>query len=192
MTWPAWPAREPADMLARLGRHWGWVFAYGVLTLLAGLFVLAWPGATLLVLAILFGVQLIVSGIFRFVASFASDDLTGGTRVLYALLGVLSIIIGLWALRHVLLTLLALIVFLGIFWVVSGIIDIFAALTHREMLHRGWAALTGVLSALAGLIVLVIPGLSLFGLALVLGVWLLIFGSMQVTGAFRLRALTGR
>jgi len=36
-----WPAREPADMLARLGRHWGWVFAYGVLTLLAGIFVLA-------------------------------------------------------------------------------------------------------------------------------------------------------
>ena len=48
-----WPAREPADMLARLGRHWGWVFAYGVLTLLAGVFVLAWPGATLLVLALL-------------------------------------------------------------------------------------------------------------------------------------------
>ena len=66
-----WPAREPADMLARLGRHWGWVFAYGVLTLLAGIFVLAWPGVTLLALAVLFGVQLIVSGIFRFVAAFA-------------------------------------------------------------------------------------------------------------------------
>jgi uncharacterized membrane protein HdeD (DUF308 family) len=187
-----WPAREPADMLARLGRHWGWVFAYGVLTLLAGVFVLAWPGATLLVLAVLFGVQLIVSGIFRFVAAFASDDLTGGTRVLLALLGVLSIIIGLWAVRHVLLTLLALIVFLGIFWVVSGVIDVFAALTHREMTHRGWAVLTGALSALAGIIVLALPGLSLFGLAVVLGIWLLIFGSMQVTGAFRLRALTRR
>jgi uncharacterized membrane protein HdeD (DUF308 family) len=190
MTWPAWPAREPADMLARLGRHWGWLLAYGVLTLLAGLFVLAWPGATLLVLAVLFGVQLVISGIFRFVAAFASDDQTGGTRVLLALLGVLSVIIGLWALRHVLLTLLALIVFLGIFWVVSGVIDVFTALTHREMVHRGWAALTGLLSVLAGLIVLVVPGLSLFGLAVVLGVWLLIFGSMETGAAFRLRRLT--
>ena len=190
MTWPAWPAREPADVLARLGRHWGWVFTYGVVTLLAGVFVIAWPGVTLLVLAVLFGVQLIVSGIFRFVAAFASDDQTGGTRVLLALLGVLSVIIGLWALRHVLLTLLALIVFLGIFWVVSGIIDLFTALTHRAMLHRGWAALTGLLSALAGVVVLAAPGLSLYGLAVILGVWLLIFGGMEIGAASRLRALT--
>jgi uncharacterized membrane protein HdeD (DUF308 family) len=184
-----WPAREPADMLARLGRHWGWVLAYGVLTLLAGIFALAWPGVTLLALAVLFGVQLIVSGIFRFVTAFASDDQTGGTRVLLALLGVLSVIIGLWAVRHVLLTLVALIVFLGIFWVVSGVIDIFTALAHRAMLHRGWAALTGVLSVLAGLIVLAVPGLSLFGLAVILGVWLIIFGTMEMGAAFRLRAL---
>jgi uncharacterized membrane protein HdeD (DUF308 family) len=176
-------------MLARLGRHWGWVLAYGILTLLAGVGVLAWPGETLLVIAVLFGVQLIISGIFRFVAALASEDLTGGTRVLLALLGVLSIIIGLWAVRHVLLTLLALTVFLGIFWVVNGVIDIFAALSHREMPARGWAALTGVLSALAGIIVLAFPGLTLVGLAVILGIWLLIFGIMEMTAAFRLRGL---
>jgi len=41
-----------------------------------------------------------------------------------ALLGVLSIIIGLWAVRHAVLTLVALIVFLGIFWVINGLIEI--------------------------------------------------------------------
>jgi uncharacterized membrane protein HdeD (DUF308 family) len=184
-----WPAREPADMLARLGRHWGWVFAYGVLTLIAGVFVLAWPGETLLVLAVLFGVQLIVSGIFRFVAALASEDLTGGTRVLLALLGVLSIIIGLWAVRHVLLTLLALTVFLGIFWVVNGVIDIFSALAHREMPARGWSVLMGALSAIAGIIVLAFPGLTLLGLAVILGIWLLAFGIMEMMAAFRIRSL---
>src|ERR1700684_2505879 len=182
-----WPAREPADMLAQLGRHWGWVFAYGVLTLLAGVFVIAWPGVTLLVLAVLFGVQLIVSGIFRFVASFASDDLTGGTRVLLALLGVLSVIIGLWAVRHVLLTLLALIVFLGIYWIVNGTIEIFTALSHRGLPQRGWTVVMGLLSFLAGLIVLAVRGLSLVSLAVILGVWLVIFGLMEITLAFRLR-----
>jgi uncharacterized membrane protein HdeD (DUF308 family) len=176
-------------MIARLGRHWGWLLAYGILTLLAGVFVIAWPGATLLVVAVLFGVQLIVSGIFRFGASLASDDLTGGTRVMLALLGVLSVIIGLWAVRHVLLTLLALTVFLGIFWVVNGVIDIFSALAHRGMPARGWTALTGLLSVLAGIIVLGYPGLSLVGLAVVLGIWLIVFGIMEVTGAFRLRTL---
>jgi uncharacterized membrane protein HdeD (DUF308 family) len=180
--------QEPADMLARLGKHWGWLFAYGILTLIAGLVVLVWPGETLLVLAVLFGIQLIVSGIFRFVAALASDDLTGGTRVLLALLGVLSIIIGLWAVRHVLLTLLALIVFLGIYWVISGVIDIFTSIAHRQMPSRGWTALTGVLGLIAGLIVLAYPGLSLYGLAVILGVWLIIFGVMEMTSAFRLRS----
>jgi uncharacterized membrane protein HdeD (DUF308 family) len=176
-------------MIGRLGRHWGWVFAYGLLTLIAGIAVLAWPSETLLVLAVLFGIQLIISGIFRFVGALATDDLTGGTRVLLALLGVLSIIVGLWAVRHVLLTLLALIVFLGIFWIVNGAIEIFTALAHREMPQRGWTVVMGVLSVLAGIIVLAYPGLSLYGLAIILGIWLLIFGVMEMAAAFRLRSV---
>ncbi|MGH3163047.1 MAG: HdeD family acid-resistance protein [Streptosporangiaceae bacterium] len=118
------PVQQPADMLTRLGRKWGWVLAYGIITLAAGVAVLVWPGETLLVMAVLFGIQLIVSGIFRFVAALAVDDLAGGTRVLLALLAVLSIIVGLWAVRHVTLTLLALAVLLGIFWVVNGAIEL--------------------------------------------------------------------
>jgi uncharacterized membrane protein HdeD (DUF308 family) len=182
------PAQQPADMIARLGRHWGWLLAYGILTLLAAVAVLAWPGETLLVAAVLFGFQLIVSGIFRFVTALSIDDhLAGGARVLLALLGVLSVIVGLWAVRHVLLTLLALTVFLGIFWVVNGFIEIFTALSHRGLPQRGWTAIMGVLSVLAGLVVLSYPGLSLLGLATVLGVWLAIFGVMEITAAFRIR-----
>jgi uncharacterized membrane protein HdeD (DUF308 family) len=182
------PLQEPADRIAQLGKHWGWLLAYGILTLLAGVVVLAWPAETLLVIAVLFGIQLIVSGIFRFVAALATDDLTGGTRVLLALLGVLSIIIGLWAVRHVLLTLLALTVFLGIYWIISGVIDIFTSLSHRGMPSRGWTAFTGVLSAIAGIIVLAYPGITLYTLAVILGVWLIIFGVMEMVSAFRLRS----
>ena len=181
--------REPTDIIDQVGRHWGWVLAYGILTLLAGVAVLAWPSETLLVIAVLFGVQLIISGIFRFVGALASDDLTGGTRVMLALLGVLSIIIGLWAVRHAVLTLVALIVFLGIFWVINGLIEIFTALSHRDMPDRGWSVLMGVLSIFAGLIVLAYPGLSLYGLAVILGIWLLVFGILELMAAFRLRKL---
>jgi uncharacterized membrane protein HdeD (DUF308 family) len=181
--------RDPTDLFAQLGRHWGWALAYGILTLLAGIVVIAWPSETLLVLAVLFGIQLIFSGIFRFVAALASTDLTGGTRVMLALLGVLSFIIGLWAIRHAVLTLVALAVFLGIFWVVNGLIDIFAAVAHREMPGRGWSVLMGVLSICAGLIVLAFPGLTLLGLAVILGCWLIIFGILEIVAAFRLRKL---
>ncbi len=183
---------DPADMVARVGRHWGWVLAFGVITLLIGVAALAWPGRTLVVVAVLFGIQLVVMGIFRFAGAFASDDLTGGTRVLLALLGVLSLIIGLYALRHVLITLLALALLLGIFWTVSGAVELFTALSHREMRNRGWNAVMGIVSILAGIVVLAYPAISLVTLAVVLGVWLIIFGAMQVTAAFRIRSLTVR
>jgi uncharacterized membrane protein HdeD (DUF308 family) len=180
---------EPAELLSRLGRHWGWVLAFGVITLGAGIAVLVWPRETLLVVTVIFGIQLIVAGVFRFVGAFGTSDLTGGTRALLALLGVLSIIVGLWAVRHVLLTLVALILLLGIFWVVNGIIEIFTALSHRRMPDRGWTVGMGILSVIAGIAVLAFPGLSLITLALILGIWLAVFGLMEIVSAFRVRAV---
>jgi uncharacterized membrane protein HdeD (DUF308 family) len=182
---------DPADVAARVGRHWGWVLAFGLVTVVLGVIALAWPGRTLLVVAVLFGIQLIVMGIFRFVGAFAAEDVTGGTRALFALLGVLSLIIGLYAVRHVLITLLALALLLGIFWIVSGAIELFTAMSHREMRGRGWSAFMGILSVLAGLVVLVYPGISLLVLAVFLSVWLLVYGGMQIALAFQIRSLAG-
>jgi uncharacterized membrane protein HdeD (DUF308 family) len=183
---------DPADVVARVGRHWGWVLAFGIITLAVGVVALVWPGRTLVVVAVLFGIQLIVTGIFRFAAAFATDDLTGGTRVLLAVLGVLSLIIGLYAVRHILITLLALALLLGIFWVVSGAVELFTALSHRGMQGRGWTATMGILSILAGIVVLVYPSITLLVLAVVLGIWLLVFGAMQIFLAFQIRSLAGR
>ena len=180
---------DAADILAGVGRHWGWVLAFGIVTLLAGLLVLAWPGRTVVAVAVLFGIQLVVAGIFRFVAAFAADEESGTTRVLLALLGVLSFIVGLWALRHILVTIAALALLLGIFWIVNGAVEVFAALSHRAMRSRGWTIFMGLLSVLAGVVVLVYPGISLLTLAVVLGVWLLVFGVMEVYLAFQLRSV---
>ena len=182
--------RDPADLVARVGRHWGWLLAFGIITVGIGIAALVWPGRTLVVVAVLFGIQLIVMGIFRFAAAIASDDLTGGRRVLLALLGVLSLIIGLYAVRHIFITLLALALLLGIFWIVSGAVELFMALSHREMPHRGWNAVMGFISVVAGIVLLVYPGISLLVLAVLVSVWLLIFGAMEIALAFRVRSLT--
>jgi uncharacterized membrane protein HdeD (DUF308 family) len=180
---------DAADVLAGVGRHWGWVLAFGIVTLLAGILALSWPGRTVVVLAVLFGVQLVVAGIFRFVAALATDDETGATRVLLALLGALSFIVGLYALRHILVTIATLALLLGIFWIVNGAIEVFPAMSHRRMPGRGWTIFMGLLSVVAGVVVLVYPGISLVTLAVVLGVWLLVFGMMEVGLAFRLRSI---
>jgi uncharacterized membrane protein HdeD (DUF308 family) len=179
---------DPADMLAGIGRHWGWVLFFGIVTVLAGLFTLVWPGRTIVVIAVLFGIQLIVAGIVRFVGAFATDDESGGTRVLLALLGVLSFIVGLYALRHILITVAALALLLGIFWIVNGVVETFTALSHRGMQGRGWTIFMGLLSIAAGIVVLVYPGISLATLAIVLGFWLLVYGVMEIVLAFQLRS----
>ena len=180
---------DVAEVIAGVGRHWGWVLTFGILTLLAGLLALAWPGRTVVVIAVLFGAQLVVAGIFRFVAALAADDERGTTRVLLALLGVLSFIIGLYALRHILVTVAALALLLGIFWIVNGIVEAFTALTHRRMAGRGWTILVGLLSVVAGVVVLVYPGISLVTLAVLLGIWLLVYGVMEIVLAFQLRSV---
>jgi uncharacterized membrane protein HdeD (DUF308 family) len=180
---------DAADMLAGIGRHWGWVLFFGIVTVLAGLFALVWPGRTLQVITVLFGIQLVVAGIFRFVAALAVDEASGGTRVLLALLGVLSFIVGLYALRNVLVTIAALALLLGIFWIVNGAIETFTALSDRGMQGRGWTIFMGLLSIVAGVVVLVYPGISLATLAIVLGFWLIVLGAMEIVAAFRIRSV---
>lgn len=178
------------EVTSVVGRHWGWVLAFGVVTILAAIAVLAWPAETLLVIAVLFGCQLIVFGVYRFVSAFAYSFLSGGMRALMAILGVLSLIVGLWAIRHAGLTLLALAVLLGIFWIVNGTVEIFTAATEGAGLPgRGWTIAMGALSVIAGIVVLADPGISLLTLAIVLGVWLLIFGFMEIVSAFQLRSI---
>ncbi len=140
----------------------------------------------------LFGIQLVVAGLFQFVAAFGGSDLAGGTRVLNAVLGLLAFVVGLYAIRHVLVSVVALALLLGIFWVVNGFVEIFGALAHRENPHRGWAGFIGALSIVAGIVVLAYPGISLVTLAVVLGVWLIIYGVMEIGLAFRVRSALGR
>ena len=173
---------------ALVGNAWGWVLAFGLLTLAAGIVVLVWPAETLLVIAVVFGIQLVVTGIFRFVLAFSEPVRGAGIRVLYAVIGLLAVIVGIWAIRHADLTVLVLAVLLGIFWVVNGMFEIFAALSERGLPQRGWTGAMGVLSVFAGLVVIAVPDISVITLAVVLGIWLLFWGIGEIVMAFRLRA----
>jgi uncharacterized membrane protein HdeD (DUF308 family) len=186
------PRTDVADRVASIGRHWIWLLSFGILTLIAGVAAVAWPGPTVIAIAVLFGIQLVVVGLFQFVSAFAGSDLSGGVRVLNAVLGLLAFVVGLYAIRHVLVSVVALALLLGIFWVIHGLVEIFGALAHRDSRHRGWTGFVGVLSILAGLFVLAYPGISLVTLALVLGVWLIIYGVMEIGLAFRVRSALGR
>ena len=72
-----------SPLVAGAGRMWEWVLAFGVINVVVGALTLTWPGRTLVVVAVLFGIQLVAAGIYRFVAALATDEAAGGARVLW-------------------------------------------------------------------------------------------------------------
>jgi uncharacterized membrane protein HdeD (DUF308 family) len=178
---------DPGEMMTTLGRSWGWIFFFGILTLIAGVLTVAWPGRTVLVIAVLFGLQLFISGIFRLVMAFTS--VAEGHRVAYTLIGILSILVGILCLRHTFQTVTALALILGIFWVITGVMDFFGGIFVKDMPRRGWTIFEGILAFVAGLVVLFQPTISLVTLAWVLGIWLIVYGAMEIVASFGIRKL---
>lgn len=174
--------------LKRIGRAWAWILAFGVISALVGLAAIFWPGATLVVVAVVFAVQLIVGSVFRFAAAFAVPAESGWLRALQALLAVLSFVVGIYLLGHVSLSLLVLALLLGFYWTFHGITELFVAIGHAELPGRAWMILSGILGIVVGVILVVAPGISLYALTLVLGIWLVVFGVMAVIRSLQIRS----
>src|SRR5215467_2868024 len=174
--------------LKRVGQAWAWILAFGIISALVGLAAIFWPSETLVVVAVVFAVQLIVGGVFRFAAAFAVPSESGWLRALQALLAVLSFVIGIYLLGHVALSLLVLALLLGFYWMFHGITELFTAIGHSELPGRAWIILSGILSIIVGVILVVAPGISLFALTLVVGVWLIVFGVVLVIRSLQIRS----
>jgi uncharacterized membrane protein HdeD (DUF308 family) len=178
---------DPQDIAGRVGGAWGWVLGFGVVTLLAGIVSVAWPDQTILVVAVLFAVQILVDGVFNLVRAVGSSGETGGYRVLLMILGIFSIIVGVLALQNIVQTVAVLVLILGAYWVVHGIIEAVVAIADRNMPHRGLQITAGVIGAIAGIVVLSYPISSIRTLAIILGIWLSMYGIMLIVLALRLR-----
>lgn len=182
--------RDLEAMLGGIGRAWGWILAFGIITVVAGLAAIFLPGATLVAIAIVFAVQLIVGAAFRFASAFAMPGESGWLRALQAILATLSFVVGIYLLGHIALSLLVLALLLGFYWMFHGIVELFVGIGHAELPGRAWLIVTGVLSIVAGVVLVVAPGISLFTLTLVLGAWLVVFGVIVAVRALQIRAAT--
>lgn len=181
------PSGVPHSM-TRLVDHWGLVLTYGLVTIGFGLVLALWPDETLKVLAVLIGIQFVLTGAFRLVLAVASRSLDGGARAVTGLFGALAIVLGLLCLRSPLQTVLVISMILGVWWLAAGLVDIVGALRSSESHRRGWDLGLGALSALAGTFLLVNPEVSLGVLVIVTCVWLFSYGFIAVVAALVLRS----
>jgi uncharacterized membrane protein HdeD (DUF308 family) len=177
---PVTLALGPAGAAGRSGHRAAKLLLGGASAVLGGLLVL-WPDVSAATVAVLFGIQLLLHGVVRIVQSFLVGD-SAGERVLLTLLGVLSVAAGVLCLRHPLQTVAALALLVGLFWLIGGLIEICRAVTGRAV--RSWSdALSGLLGALAGLVVLCWPGPTVLVLTVLVGIWLLLFALLMIASA---------
>jgi uncharacterized membrane protein HdeD (DUF308 family) len=167
------------------GQMRGLRIALGIGTVLLGLVVLLWPQATLVVVAILFGAHLVVSGAMQIVTAVKSSAVDGWMRAVLFLFGVLVLLAGLFCLRNPFASLLTLIVLISFGWLVNGVVELLAAASQDVSGARWLHVVGGVVSIVGALLMLFWPGLALLTFT-TLGGWLLvIFGVMSAVSALR-------
>jgi uncharacterized membrane protein HdeD (DUF308 family) len=174
------------DRLAQIGRSPALVIAEGALGTVLGVVMLAWPGPTATVLAVLFAINLLVAGVLQFVAALSDAERTGG-RGLSCVLGTMSLLVGLMCLRDPLQTLVVLGLLIGIAWTVGGVIRVVQGIVAERDTSRGWRIAAGVVWVVAGGVVLVYPGASIVVLTTVLGVVLIVDGACLIAAGFTIR-----
>src|SRR5215207_3897544 len=103
----------------------------GVLGAIAGILALVYPDLTLLALALIAGINLLLLGIVNLIQAFGDEhDVTG--RILSVVIGLLGIMAGIVVMRRPGESLLAILVVIGIWLVVSGIVDFVRAFSTLE------------------------------------------------------------
>jgi uncharacterized membrane protein HdeD (DUF308 family) len=170
-------------------RLWKSTLALGMLTLIVGAAVLAWPGQSIVVAGVLFGVYLLASGIAQVVAAFTVYA-PAASRILLFISGALSIVLGVFAFRDFndgagvwLLTL-----WIGIGFIFQGVSSSALAISLPKMPDRGWYIFLGVLTVIAGMVILVWPISSIVVLAIFAGAWLVVIGAVEIVWALSARS----
>jgi uncharacterized membrane protein HdeD (DUF308 family) len=167
-----------------LAASWQATLVVGTLTFIIGLVVSFHPTSSLNVVAVLLGILMILSGIFHLIRMFDSNEMH---RVWLGIAGLMFIVVGVVLIRHLDLSRAVIGLIIGITWIVQGLTVLIGGMAGDVREGRVWWILFGVVSVIAGLVVISAPASSLNVLAVLLGIWFVIMGIFEIIGALMLR-----
>lgn len=172
----------------KMSRNWWVLLVNGILAIIAGILILSIPW-TVRSLEIFFGAYLIVRGILQ---AF-SPPRTGSSRAWNVTIGILGLLVGIAIISipsFALLSLLTLAIFIGIWLIVSGVVETVVSITNRATVDYWWlGTIGGVLSVILGFFALYRPLLTLTALVFVVGIWAIVTGIMEIVLSFEIKNL---
>jgi uncharacterized membrane protein HdeD (DUF308 family) len=176
-------ASAPGVLIAQ---SWQATVIIGVVTLILGIIVTFHPGGSLNVVAVLLGILAILSGIFHLVRIFGRGE---SNRVWSGIVGLVFIVVGVVLIRHLHLTLALVGLYVGLVWIVQGVTALVAAFAGGAREGRGWWIFFGAISVIAGIVVVSTPVDSLTVLAVLLGIWFIVMGIIEIIGGLMIRRM---
>jgi len=174
-------------MLAQWTRNWWAMVLRGVFAILFGVLALVWPGLTIEVLVLFLGAYMLVDGVFAILGAFTNR---GGHQRWWVLLleGLVGIAAGIITFLAPLLATIVLIYVIAFWAIVTGILEIAAAIQLRAEIQGEWLlALGGIASLALGMLFLLFPAPGALTIALLIGVYAIIFGLLLLGLGLRLR-----
>jgi len=171
---------------------WWALVIRGIAAVLFGLMAFVVPGITLGALVLLFAAYALVDGIFAIAAAINRTDRSGhwGSMLLRGIVGILA---GITAIGWPGITALALLYVIAAWAIVTGILEISAAIRLRKRIKHEWLEIvSGVVSVLFGLAVMAFPGAGILAVLWLVGSYAMAFGVLMIAFGFELRSLGRR
>lgn len=180
--------RSPKDsLLGLLGRTWWILLVRGLLAIGFGVVAYTSPGITLATLVLLFGSFALVSGVFEVIGALKERSSREHWWLLL-LEGLLGIAVGVLTLRAPEITGLALVLYIAAWALVTGVLQIVAAIRLREEIEGElWLGLSGLLSVATGVVLMVSPGAGAIGLLWVIAGFAIAWGVVLILLGLRVR-----
>ncbi len=172
-----------------LGRRWWTLVVRGVLAIVFGALVLAYPGQAILAISLLFGIWVFVDGIFSLGHAFE------GSRAawMFAVRGIFGIAVGVLTVRNPAITALALYTLVGIWAIVVGVFEFVSGVQlQRQVRGQAWLILAGISSAAFGVLLLVLPRAGFLALIWLIGIYGIVLGILTIGLGFRAHRLARR
>lgn len=161
----------------------------GVVSVIVGILILAWPGKTAMVVAAIIAIYAIVAGLVYAGLGIFSKSKGGWARVGHIALGILFIVAGVIAFANLGATTVWLAIFIGILigvmWIIEGIVSLS---TLGDAPSKVWTIIFAIISIIAGVVLLFSPLWGAVVIWWLIGISAIVLGIIQVVRAFTFSA----
>ena len=157
----------------------------GMITVIVGIVLSFAPSASLNVICVIIGILFIIGGIFHFIRMLDSQE---QHRAWLGIAGLLEVVIGVVLIRHLDLSKALIGLLIGLTWIVQGVVALLAGILGTEGRSRAWPIIFGVISIIAGAVVVSVPLNSVHVIAVLVGIWFLVIGILEIISGLFLRS----